>query len=93
MRPDLRFALIFGLVFQGAASHAASIVPSETFCEHGCDFPQFDQLAPEEDPALPMLENPLREISPFQDFLGEVGARPETDTDSEWESPTRRPQN
>jgi hypothetical protein len=92
-RPELGIALFFGLVMAAPTAHGASIVPSETFCEYGCEFPEFQQLVPTDEPSLPMLENPLHEISPFQDFLGEVDDTTETDSDSEWQSPSRGTRN
>lgn len=64
--------LILGTVALTGAAQAASLVPSETFCEFGCETP--DQRITSEPPAEP--ENPLRPLVPTQDFIGDFTVGP-----------------
>lgn len=82
-RRRLLWALV--LVLPGAAQ-AASLIPDESYCEFGCDIPDVMELSPEDDIPLPEIENPLRLISPFQDYIQDIETL-ETNSDSEWRAP------
>ncbi len=80
-------ALCLTLGVAGTA-RAASIVPSESFCLHGCDLPSIEELDQGREIPLTIDDNPLRLIAPFQDYIGEIeddGSK--VDSDSEWRSP------
>lgn len=67
------FACIgLGAVALTGAAQAASLVPTETYCEFGCETPA--QRITSEPPAEP--ENPLRPFVPTQDFIGDFTAGP-----------------
>ena len=79
-RAVLAVAVAAGLT---GAVHAASLIPEESYCEFGCDIPEFGVLAPAGEEPLPEIENPLRLISPFQDFISDF-RKLDSDLDSEW---------
>lgn len=61
-----------GAVVLTGAAQAASLVPSETYCEFGCEIT--DQTITSESPVE--AENPLRPFVPTQDFIGDFTASP-----------------